>query len=42
MNHDDIRSASGYAHVLDDAVADALERVCESRILSRTGLVRSR
>jgi integrase len=36
LNHSDIRSTLRYAHVLDQEVADALERVTESQNRSRT------
>jgi hypothetical protein len=31
LNHADIRTTSKYAHVLTDEIADAMERVTESR-----------
>ncbi len=36
LNHADIKTTSRYAHVLDGEVADALQRVAESRNKSRT------
>jgi len=36
MNHADIKSPTRYAHVLDTEVAEALERIAESRKESRT------
>jgi integrase len=36
LNHADIKTTTRYAHVLDDEVAAALERVSESRKESRT------
>ena len=36
LNHADIKTTTRYAHVLDDEVAAALERVSESRKKSRT------
>jgi len=36
MNHAKITTTARYAHVLDDEVADAMERVAESRKKSRT------
>ncbi|MEO6842580.1 MAG: site-specific integrase [Bradyrhizobium sp.] len=38
MNHRDIKSTMRYAHVLDEDVASAIERVAESRKKSRTTL----
>ena len=38
MNHRDIRTTLRYAHVLDAEVAEALERVQQSRTKPRTGL----
>jgi integrase len=38
LNHRDIKSTLRYAHVLDEDVADAIERVAKSRIKSRTRL----
>jgi len=35
MNHRDIKSTLRYAHVLDDDVAAAVERLAESRKKSR-------
>lgn len=35
MNHRDIKTTLRYAHVLDSEVAEALERVQESRTKSR-------
>jgi integrase len=37
LNHADIKTTTRYAHVLDEEVAAALDRVQRSRILSRTG-----
>jgi integrase len=31
LNHADLKTTTRYAHVLDDEVADALERLAESR-----------
>ena len=36
MNHRDIKSTLRYAHVLDEDVASAVERVAKSRKKSRT------
>jgi integrase len=36
LNHQDIKTTTRYAHVLDTEVADAMERVTESRTRSRT------
>jgi len=36
LNHADIKTTTRYAHVLDDEVANAMERVAESRKKSRT------
>jgi integrase len=38
LNHADVKTTVRYAHVLDDEVADALERVTKSRTLSRTAI----
>jgi integrase len=38
MNHTDIKSTLRYAHVLDEEVAEAMERVARSRKKSRTTL----
>lgn len=38
LNHADLKTTSRYAHVLDDEVADALERVAELRNKSRKPL----
>jgi integrase len=38
MNHRDIKSTLRYAHVLDEDVAAAVERLAESRKKSRTKL----
>jgi integrase len=38
LNHRDIKSTLRYAHVLDEDVASAIERVAESRKKSRTNL----
>jgi integrase len=38
LNHADIKSTLRYAHVLDEDIADAVERVAKSRIKSRTRL----
>lgn len=38
LNHRDIKSTLRYAHVLDEDVADAVERLAESRKKSRTSL----
>jgi site-specific recombinase XerD len=38
LNHSDIKSTLKYAHVLDDEVAEALQRLQESRKKSRTHL----
>jgi site-specific recombinase XerD len=35
LNHKDIKSTLRYAHVLDEDVANAVERLAESRIKSR-------
>jgi integrase len=40
LNHRNIQSTLRYAHVLDHEVADAIERVAQSRNLSRSGRVR--
>jgi integrase len=37
LNHRDIKTTTRYAHVLDDEVAKAMERVAESRNRSRSG-----
>src|SRR5262249_28644458 len=36
LNHADIKTTTRYAHVLDDEVANDMERVAESRKKSRT------
>jgi predicted transcriptional regulator len=36
MNHRDIKSTLRYAHVLDDDVAAAVEKLAQSRTKSRT------
>ena len=36
LNHSDLKTTTRYAHVLDDEVAEAMERVAESRKKSRT------
>jgi integrase len=36
LNHADLKTTSRYAHVLDEDVADAMERVAKSRTKSRT------
>jgi integrase len=36
LNHADLKTTSRYSHVLDSEVADAMERVAESRTNSRT------
>jgi len=41
LNHRDIKTTLRYAHVLDSDVAEAMERVAESRNRSRTGTVRN-
>lgn len=38
MNHASTKTTMRYTHVLDDEVADALERVAKSRTKSRTQL----
>jgi integrase len=38
LNHADLKTTSRYAHVLDDEVADAMERVSESLKKSQTRL----
>ena len=38
LNHADLKTTSRYAHVLDDEVADAMERVAELRNKSRKPL----
>jgi integrase len=38
LNHASVKTTARYAHVLDDEVADAMERVAESRKKSRTKL----
>jgi integrase len=38
LNHANIKTTAKYAHVLDDEVADAMERLAESRKKSRTRL----
>jgi integrase len=40
LNHRDIKTTTRYAHVLDSDVAEAMERVAESRNRSRSGTVR--
>jgi len=40
LNHRDIRTTMRYAHVLNDEVAEAMERVAESRNRSRSATVR--
>jgi integrase len=40
LNHRDIRTTMRYAHVLNDEVAEAMERLAESRNQSRSGTVR--
>ena len=40
LNHRDIRTTTRYAHVLDSEVAEAMERVAESRNQSRSRTVR--
>jgi integrase len=40
LNHRDIKTTLRYAHVLDSDVAEAMERVAESRNRSRSGTVR--
>jgi integrase len=41
LNHSDIRTTTRYAHVLDDEVGDAMERVAKSRKNSRIEFVKS-
>jgi integrase len=41
LNHADIKTTTRYAHVLDDEVAAALERVSESRKKSRSPIERA-
>jgi integrase len=41
LNHADIKTTTRYAHVLDDEVVAALERVSESRKKSRTAIKRA-
>jgi integrase len=41
LNHRDIRTTMRYAHVLNDEVAEAMERVAESRNRSRSAPVRN-
>jgi integrase len=38
LNHANLKTTARYSHVLDDEVADAMERVAESRTKSRTRL----
>lgn len=38
LNHSDIKTTTRYAHVADEEVADALERVAQSRARSQTHL----
>lgn len=38
MNHRDIKSTLRYAHVLDDEVASAMERLAQSRVKSRKAI----
>jgi integrase len=38
LNHADVKTTVRYAHVLDDEVAEALERVTQSRNKSRSKL----
>jgi integrase len=38
LNHADLKSTSRYAHVLDEEVAEAMERVAKSRTKSRTSV----
>lgn len=38
LNHRDIKSTLRYAHVLDEEIADAIERVAKSRVKSRTAI----
>src|SRR5262249_3528720 len=40
LNHRDIKTTTRYAHVLDSDVAEAMERVVESRTRSRSGTVK--
>ncbi len=42
LNHADIKTTTRYAHVIDDDVAAALERVSESRKKSRRPIERAR
>ena len=35
LNHADIKTTARYAHVLDEEVAEAIERIAKSRNLSR-------
>ena len=37
LNHANIKTTTRYAHVLDEEVAEAMERIAESRNLSRSG-----
>ena len=36
LNHADIKTTARYAHVLDEEVAEGIERIAKSRTLSRT------
>ena len=38
LNHADMKTTTRYAHVLDEEVAEALERVAQSRKKSRSKL----
>jgi integrase len=38
LNHADLKTTGRYAHVLDDEIADAMERVAKSRAKSRRKL----